>query len=80
MYELKQVNPYETPQSPSSRRRFNYLLYGSMIAVVLVVASAAALMTTTSVKKIPDKRDNRFYMNRGPVREREVENPPQAKE
>lgn len=78
MNELKRVNPYETPQSPSSRRRFNFFIYGSIIAVVLIVTSAAALMITT-VKKMPDKHDNRVFMNRGPVRDREVESPPQAK-
>ncbi len=80
MNELKQVNPYETPQSPSSWRRFNYFLYGSMAAVVLVIASAAAwMMIATSVKKMPYKDENRVNMHRGPVRDREVDSPHQSK-
>ena len=77
MYELKQINPYETPRSPSSRRRFSYFLYGSMIALVLVIGSAAALMFT-SVKKLPDNQDNRVFMNRGPVPRHEAVSPSQA--
>jgi len=79
MNALKQVNPYETPQNPSSLRRFHYLIYGSIIGVVLIVASATALMIATSVKKMPNKPDNRVFMDRGPVRDRDVESPPQAK-
>ena len=79
MNELKQVNPYQTPQNPSSRRPFNFLIYGSIIAVVLIVVSAATLMISTSVKEKPDKRGNQVFMRRGPVRDREVESSPQEK-
>ncbi len=79
MNALKQVNPYETPKSPSSRHRFNFLIYGSIIAMVLIAALASALMITSSVKEMPDKPDNRVYMTRGPVRDREVESPSQSK-
>ena len=79
MNELKQVNPYETPQSPSSRRRFNFLIYGSIIAVVLIGAAASIFMIATSVKTIPEKPNNRVYMTRGPMPDREVESPSQSK-
>lgn len=62
-----ELNPYETPKSPRLRRRYSYLTYTSIIAILLLFGASAAIMFLRVEEKSSDKIMDRRFLNRGPA-------------